>query len=687
MTDTPPPALAATRVDDAGTLPRSALSRLGGRMSRDTLVYAVGMAMVFPFSLVQVAVLTRYLSPAEYGDLSLLLIASTVITIFMSLGVLQGTLRHTYGYGGDDGDDGIDLDDADGDLGDVPGDIAQTVRDKQTALTTGVLLISAISVVVAIPVIAGSPWIAQILLHDRNAAGLVVWAGVAAMIAAIFRLTLNVLRMERRPYQFVAISAIRPTLVVALAALLVIEGFGVKGVLMATAAGTAIAAALSVAFARRNYRFAFRADVAKEIYRRGRGYTLFMLALFLFHNLDTLLLSRWAPTAEVGVYRVASRIASVPSYFVSAFLLAQVPLMRSTLMLATDEELGQRRTRSLMLTYFVVAALTIVLAISLTADLLVQIAAPSYAAAADLVPILSVSFMAYGVFMVVFRSVRGGSRWIRAGLLFASLALMVVLAPLLIPPLGGYGAALCALIAMSAATLFVLWKASKGDDPFEPQTARMVKAALLAAACWLIATRMPIHGDAVSVAVDVLVFVAFLVLLVVFNAIPRDHVKVLRDVGVAGWRDMAGRHPIHSRLEDVPARRRVVVEAVVLARNSPAEIAAREGISEEELQIRLVRGLRPLAGHAATKGSHRDAEIGAYLLAPQSAAIRDGLARRLVRDGADPVELDDLVTALRALQRRRSPRVVGASPRDESSGRIGAEVQRGRSITTPEQPR
>ncbi|MEZ5120456.1 MAG: oligosaccharide flippase family protein [Solirubrobacterales bacterium] len=88
---------------------------------------------------------------------------------------------------------------------------------------------------------------------------------------------------------------------------------------MGTAVGTALSAVAAIAFSWRSYRFAFRADVAKAIYRRGRGYMLFMLALFLFHNLDTLLLSRYAPASDVGLlYRVASRIASVPSYFVSA---------------------------------------------------------------------------------------------------------------------------------------------------------------------------------------------------------------------------------------------------------------------------------------------------------------------------------------------------------------------------------
>lgn len=658
MTDMPSRPAATATVDEAGLLSRGALSRLGGRMSRDTLVYAVGMAMVFPFSLVQVAVLTRYLKPAEYGDLSLLLIASSVITIFMSMGVLQGTLRHTYGYGGDGGDDDIDLDDAEADLSEPTGDVAQTLRDKQTALTTGVVLLSTISIVVAIPVIAGAPWIAQLLLHDNTAGTLVIWAAVTAMAAAVFRLTLNVLRMERRPYRFVAISTIRPTLVVGLAALLVIDGLGVKGVLMGTAVGTALSAVVAIAFSWRSYRFAFRADVAKAIYRRGRGYMLFMLALFLFHNLDTLLLSRYAPASDVGLYRVASRIASVPSYFVSAYLLAQIPLMRSTLMLAMDEDLGRQRAQSLMLTYFVIASLAIVLAISLAADLLVQIAAPSYASAADLVPVLSVAFMAYGIFMAVFRSARLGNHWLRVGLLFASLGLMIVLAPLLIPSLGGYGAALCSVIAMSAASLVILWRASKGEDPFVPQTARMAKAALLAAACWLVATRIPNGGGGPGAAIDVLAFVAFLVLLVIFGSVPRDHIKILRDVAVSGWRDLAGRHPVHGRLEDVPSRRRVVVEAIVLARRSPAEIAARERITEEEVCIRLVRGLRPLAGHATSTASRRDAEIGAYLLAPESEAVRDELAHRLVRDGADPVELHDLVLAVRTLQRRRGARAL-----------------------------
>jgi len=627
-----------------------ALARIGGQISRDTLVYAVSMAMVFPFSLVQVAVLTRYLDPAEYGDLSLLLIAAGALTLLMSMGILQGTLLRTYGYGGDDDDD-IDIVtvvDEDG----PPRDVAQTLREKQTTLTTGVVLLFVLSVLITVPLIAAAPWVARVLLHDSSAGTLVTWACVSAAAGAVFRLTHNVLRMERRPYGFMAISALRPTLVVGLAALLVIQGLGVKGVLMATAAGTAAAALAAVAAAWRNYRAAIDLSTARAIISAGRGYMAFILALFLIHNLDTLLLSRFGSASDVGVYRVASRLASVPSYFVSAYLFAQAPIMRSTLMVAADEEVGRRQSRSLMLTYFIIAVLTIVLAISLAADLLVQIAAPSYAAAADLLPVLSLGFMAYGIFMVIYRSSAVGGRWLRVVLLVASLGIMVALAPILIPAFAGFGAALCTIVAMLFASSVIIWKAARADDPFEPQTARILTATALAIACWIVATKAPDGGKLGGAVVDVLAFMAFLILIVVFGAIPRPHLAVLRDVLAAAWRDLTGRHLVHAKLVDLPPRRRTVVEAIALGDRSAHQVAADEQISEAEVGTRLVRGLRPLAGRDAVGESQIDAQIGEYLLAPQVAAVRDQLGHRLVQDGVDPVELHDLATLLARLRRR-----------------------------------
>ena len=111
------------------------------------------MCSVFPFSLLQLAVFTRFLEPAEYGELALLMFFSGLSTMIMNLVTLQGALIVTYGHSGDDGgDDGMD--DGGGDMGAVDEDLGtqQLVKDRQLALTTGVWIMVAVMVVVTVPV-------------------------------------------------------------------------------------------------------------------------------------------------------------------------------------------------------------------------------------------------------------------------------------------------------------------------------------------------------------------------------------------------------------------------------------------------------------------------------------------------------------------------------------------------------
>ncbi len=87
-----------------------ALTRFGGRVGRDALIYATtGVISIF-FGLVSVAVLTRLLPPAQYGHLAVYSFFMIILMVIYNLGSLQGTMSFVFGGGGDeDDDDGDDL--------------------------------------------------------------------------------------------------------------------------------------------------------------------------------------------------------------------------------------------------------------------------------------------------------------------------------------------------------------------------------------------------------------------------------------------------------------------------------------------------------------------------------------------------------------------------------------------------
>src|SRR5580704_12500504 len=81
------------------------LTLMGGRFTRDTLIYTVGGLAVGPFSLVSVAVLTRVMATAQYGELALLMFFAGYLTTLYNTGSLHGTFMWVYGASEGEGDD------------------------------------------------------------------------------------------------------------------------------------------------------------------------------------------------------------------------------------------------------------------------------------------------------------------------------------------------------------------------------------------------------------------------------------------------------------------------------------------------------------------------------------------------------------------------------------------------------
>src|SRR5271165_5835432 len=268
------------------------LTLTGGRLTRHTVIYIVGMLAVAPFSIVSVAVLTRLLVPAQYGRLGVMFVFAGFLTVFYNTGSLHGTFMLVYGASEGEGDD--------------VGAEAKITSAPRRALGTGVVLTLMIVTTGTAVCFAFSTELSQALLHHRpggyhrEGASLVRWAAVSAAAGSLWRLTVNVFRMERRPGRFALFNATRPLFVIAGVVPLVVLGFGTKGALAGTALGTLGATAVCVGMARRSYALAFSVTDLRKIVRLGSMVVVPVLALYVVHSADIVLLSRFATAHELG---------------------------------------------------------------------------------------------------------------------------------------------------------------------------------------------------------------------------------------------------------------------------------------------------------------------------------------------------------------------------------------------------
>jgi SAM-dependent methyltransferase/O-antigen/teichoic acid export membrane protein len=649
------------------------LTLTGGRVTRDTTIYILGLLAVGPFSLISVAVLTRVLRPGQYGDLALLLVFAGYLTTLYNTGSLHGTFMLVYGTAG-------------GGEGDEVGGTSRVTSAPKRALGTGVALTLMIVGAGTVVCFALATPIAGALLgrEGAHASALVRWAAASAAAGSLWRLTVNVLRMERKPVRFSTFNALRPLFVVGGSVPLVLAGFGIAGALAGTTLGTLAATAACIAMAHRSYALAFSWADAREIVSRGRRVVVPVVCLFIVHNADVVLLSRYAPAHEVGIYRVASRFAAVPSYFASAFTMAWAPLERGVMFQSTYRHVGEERVRGAILTYYLLAGLTLVMLLDVTAPGLVLLAGSRYRSAAPLIPLAGAGFVCYGLYIVLARVVRVD----RAMLLYGAGAVLagvldIGLSTVTIPWLGAYGvpvAMIAGLLLACAAWLMVVRGLMKASLSFEAgPLAGLAGAVAIAVATQAIGLRLLPSAKPLVLAMT---FAVYLAAVLAFGVVPRRHRRLLARLVRTALRRGVGAGDPGAALKHLDPRQRNLLAAIERDDRSFPELVARLGRSERELRHEYVAALRILAGAPEPAGhdariptehdtrvpaghdtqmpaghddrmpAGHDARISAYLLSKQPEAQRDALGRALIEDevdGLELMELDDAARRLRAL--------------------------------------
>ena len=470
-------------------------------------LYLAAGAVTLLSGLVNVAVLTRELSPGEFGRLAILLVAGSLLTVLLNLGTLQGTMALVYGS--------VDGEDA--------GTPEAASTDPRRALTTGLAMTASLGALAisGTAVLSGS--IADWLLDDPSAGDLVVIAATGAAVTALWRLSANVLRLERRPTHYLAATAALGFLqVVALLTLLAVEP-GLRGALIALTAGAAMACVPTFLLVRHLITTRVSIADARQILQRGRVMTPAVVAISIIQMADLLVLSRYAGATEVAIYRVASRIGALASYWTSAMNMAWGALSRDPAHADAEREEGALSVAAFVADYFTFATIGAVLGLTLFSDEITRLVAPGYSEAAPLVPLLASAFALHGFFVVLYRTQRFREKrgWFIALVVLAAVVFLVC-ALLLAPRYEGYGVAVSSLLAWAVAIAGMGWRARLAPERPAYAVRSWLLALLLAV---VLAGAAELGGSAVGrsieIGLDVAALTAYPVLLRAFDLVPQ----------------------------------------------------------------------------------------------------------------------------------------------------------------------
>lgn len=611
------------------------LHTLTGSLSRDSFVYTVATTLTLPLALLTTALLARYLQPSDFGRLAVLFAFAGLLTVVLNLVVLQGALAVVYGGG----EEGVEVDD-----GKRP-ELTEHARPLGSAL----VLTAIIAAAGGVAVLLGSRPLAGLLLGDERLQGLVALAGASAAVGSVWRFSTNTLRMERRVVAFSVCNVGRPMLALAITAPLLVAGLGIRAALLGTIAGTSITLALGLAIARRSYAPCLDMRYVRMICRSGVRFAVLIVGLTVVHSIDTLLLSGLTSDASIGYYRIADRLSSVLSYFVSAYLMATVPLEHTTLVRAAYDRYGRLRVRGASVDAFLLIGLYVVLLLSLSGSVLVALLAPGYGPAEKFIPLTASAYLVYGLLITVCR-MSEYPHYLRVYSTSAVGAGIVVIGVtiVLVPAWGPIGAPLGMVIGCAIGIAAVSWYSRTRGKALEIGWLRSGGAFGLAIACWMLGTLAapPIVGWQVAFAV--LAAILFPVAAVVTGLVPHRVLRALSTMirGAFGGRD---RRPtsLIAAAGGLPHAERAAVVALTRGGLAPTAAAARLGISRDELARDLVRGLARLTNVSGLV--EHETTVGRWLLT-ELHADRIAAARSLWREGVAAIDMHTVETAYETLR-------------------------------------
>lgn len=608
------------------TEPYRAFVELGSRLSRDTLLYAVGTSLVLPVGLVATAFLTRHFHVAQFGELAALFAFASVLTIILNMVFLQGPLLLVFLHA----DEGVEISPEEAEIA--------AKGERPTMLSTGLFVTFLIGVVGVICVRLNSGQLAQWLTGRRSAADAVTLAGISAAAGAIWRYVTNVTRFEKRAASFATWAAARPVVALLVTVPLVLSGAGLSSALIGTTAGSLVSAAGALWISRRSYAFAIDPGHARRAFHAGLPWIAVVLGLYFAHSADVLLLRATASNRQLGLYRLADSLSQIISYAVSAYHLAQVPLDATLMSQAAYDVHSRNRVMAAYVLVYMIGALFLTLLLTAVGGLVISVIAPGYDGAVQYIPLTALAYVAYGFLLTVFRAGDFFQQRTRAyGWTAGSAGLLVIIFALLGGRfIGVAGVPIGATLGCLLPSLALLLLGAYKRHPLPIDYPRLLAALGLAAVCWAPGAIAAHQDSTFTVAIRILSLACFPVGCLALGIIPRRLLGDIRSILARLRPRRRETSALVSRVDDLPAAQRNGLLAIVRDRLTPAAAAARLGIDEATLLRTLTAALRRLGG--GTGEFPLDEGLGHYLASGERPADRDSRLRELRSSGASMVE-------------------------------------------------
>ena len=415
------------------------------------------------FAVALLPVYTRHLTRADYGAAEVLLATVVALSIVFRLGIVEALLRFYYENPEEE-----------------PGSNRQvrlrTWRDDVVKTSVSFLFI-AITIGALLVVALAGP-LSEALLGRRDTELLLITAG-GLWVFTLYELMMALFRLDERARAYFAASLTNVLLTIALTVWLVVfEDEGARGLLLGNFVGSALVLAALLWIHRARLALVPSRARLGEMLRFGLPMMPAELSLYALNFVDRVALARLAGLAEAGLYALAVKFSQAVTVIVRGFNLAWPPLAYSI----RDDDTA-RRTYSVVITYYLLLAFTVVLALSLEARWVVRaLAAPDFFDAYKAVPLVATGVALYALYLVLSVSVsRTGRTAFNFPVTGTALAVNIALNLVLIPPYGLVGAGI-ALVGAYVVMIALMYGVTRRIFPLDLEWGRILRIVGIAGA-------------------------------------------------------------------------------------------------------------------------------------------------------------------------------------------------------------
>lgn len=337
---------------------------------RDSVIYGGGQLLQRSVGFLMLPIYTRFLTPADYGVLSLLVVAVQSVAAFTGLQLVHALFRYYY-----------ETNDA---------------TTRKVMISTTLILTAGTKIATTILVVIFSGSLASVFLGDGGLSKLVALFAVTMISDVLVYIPMQYLRILNRPKTYVVISLIKLFCQVSMNVwFLVFMGFGVSGVIYANIiAGFGVGGALVVWTLSKT-----GARVSLKLVGQLSSYSwplIFGGILTLYaYQVGAISLSHMSGLAEVGIFALAMKFNSmIPLLVTEPFMQAWAPQRFRIRKQKNAIDVYQKAFLVLMFGVVVVATAVALL----SENIIYFMASPEFWPAAKLVPIICLFSIVTGLY-------------------------------------------------------------------------------------------------------------------------------------------------------------------------------------------------------------------------------------------------------------------------------------------------